>query len=85
MLLSLKAETDDKYPYYENEFFISEIYPNPFKKETTVVYYVPGNCYISLKIYDVTGRLIQTKNIGSTTEGKHRCVLNMDKAAPGIY
>ncbi len=45
-------------------------YPNPFNPSTTINYRVPARSHVSVKIYDVRGRLIQTlvdnnKEVGS--------------------
>ena len=35
-------------------------YPNPFNPSTRITYSIPEQGHVSLKIYDVTGRLIRT-------------------------
>jgi hypothetical protein len=35
-------------------------YPNPFSTNTTISYQLPSACYVSLKLYDITGELVRT-------------------------
>ncbi len=37
-----------------------ECYPNPMRKLTSISYYLPDRDKVSLKIYDVTGRIVKT-------------------------
>ncbi|MCD4729307.1 MAG: T9SS type A sorting domain-containing protein [Bacteroidales bacterium] len=60
-------------------------YPNPFKKETTIFYTVPHSSNISFNVYDATGRLVQSDNIGNIAKGKHQYKLRMPDATPGVY
>lgn len=49
-------------------------YPNPFNPTTTIVYSIPSAGFVSLRIYDVTGRLVQTLKKEPNTSGEHRVV-----------
>ncbi len=41
------------------EFTLSQNYPNPFNPSTRISYELPGRLSVSLKIYDVNGRLVR--------------------------
>lgn len=42
-------------------FEVSQNYPNPFNPSTKIKFDVPkGNEYLSLKVYDVLGKVIRT-------------------------
>ena len=41
-------------------FTLSNAYPNPFNPSTTIDFSVPTESLVSIGIYDVTGRNIQT-------------------------
>ena len=43
-----------------SEFSLSSAYPNPFNPTTTIDYNVASNGFVSLKVYDVMGRLVKT-------------------------
>jgi len=42
----------------QNELFISLNYPNPFSSSTNIDVYTPEKEYITLNVYDLTGRLL---------------------------
>ncbi len=68
-------------------------YPNPFSGETVIRYACPCPCKVSLKIYDISGRLIRTFNHLSASGGNqpfNQVVWNGrdesgEKVASGIY
>ncbi|UCD39231.1 MAG: carboxypeptidase regulatory-like domain-containing protein [Fidelibacterota bacterium] len=49
-------------------------YPNPFNPTTTIVFELPKAGAVSLKIYDLTGKLIRTLVNESRSAGYHRVV-----------
>jgi hypothetical protein len=53
------------------EFSLAQNYPNPFNPQTTVQYSIPELQFVSLKIYDITGRELAT--------------LVREVKAPGVY
>ena len=48
---------------------LSQNYPNPFNPSTTISYNVDVNGMVSLKIYDIMGRLVRTLVDGYKTSG----------------
>ena len=47
-------------PALPTEFKLAQNYPNPFNPTTTIDYNIAANGYVSLKVYDVMGRLVKT-------------------------
>lgn len=39
-------------------------YPNPFSNQTTIEYSVPGPSLVTLSIYEVSGKLVKTMDLG---------------------
>jgi flagellar hook capping protein FlgD len=39
---------------------LEQNYPNPFNPQTTIVFALPRDCHVDLRIYDLAGRLIHT-------------------------
>ena len=68
-----------------NLFELRQNYPNPFNPTTTISYSLCRACYVTLKIYDVTGREIKTL----VNEEKSRAIyyldLNGNNLPSGIY
>ncbi|UCG91186.1 MAG: T9SS type A sorting domain-containing protein [candidate division WOR-3 bacterium] len=46
-----------------NQIPVLRVYPNPFGRKTDIRYQIPDNGNASLKIYDVTGRLVKTFSV----------------------
>jgi len=60
-------------------------YPNPFIANTTISYSVPTAQNISLKIYDLLGREIETLIDGFIEAGDYSIVYGADDLSSGIY
>jgi len=41
-----------------SKFSLDQNYPNPFNIETNIQYQLPENCYVSVSIFNLKGRLI---------------------------
>jgi hypothetical protein len=71
-------------------FALEAITPNPFVSSTTISYALPHTTNVSLKVYDIAGKLVTTLVNGNRTPGSHSVVWNgTDDAgrsvAQGIY
>ena len=53
---------------------MSQNYPIPFNPSTHIEYSVPESGYVTVAIYDVTGRLVQTLVDGFVESGYHSIV-----------
>jgi hypothetical protein len=60
------GETEARYV-----FNLSQSSPNPFAKETNIMYQIPTKSRVSLKIYDITGRFIKTLVNGDRESGSY--------------
>jgi hypothetical protein len=68
-----------------SEFQLCANFPNPFNPSTMIVFYVPRNEYVTLKIYDVAGRTIETLVEGEVPSGEHRLQWSAEGLASGVY
>ncbi len=60
--------------------------PNPFNFTTTISFSLPARAPVSLRIYDLNGRLLQDLSpLGSLNPGQHEVVWNARKLPTGIY
>ena len=61
------------------------IAPNPFSNATTISYSLPNAGNISLKLYDVTGKLVTTLATGYHNVGTSSVTVSRSSLASGIY
>lgn len=72
-------------PINPKQFEISQNYPNPFNPTTTINYSVAKNTLVSIKIYDILGRKIETLVNKQEIPGNYNIEFNASKLASGIY
>ena len=73
-----KAEIPD-------EYYLSQNYPNPFNSTTRISYGLPEAGQVSLTVYDISGRVVQTLVDMQVTAGHHTTEWEAGKASSGLY
>ena len=67
------------YTLYQN-------YPNPFNPKTTIEYEIPEKSFVTIKIYDILGREVQTLvNNEEKVRFKYKVVFDASTLASGVY
>jgi len=66
-------------------FKLEQNYPNPFNPETNINYQLPLDSYVTLKIYDILGREVQTLVSGLQSKGNHTVIFDGGRFASGVY
>ena len=66
-------------------FQLTSNFPNPFNPSTMIYFYMPRNEYVTLKVYDITGRAIETLVQGDVPAGEHRLQWSAHGLASGVY
>lgn len=66
-------------------YTLSQNEPNPFTTGTNISFFLPAKTYISLKIYDISGRTIKTLAEGEYVGGKHTVKWDAKNTMEGIY
>lgn len=61
------------------------MYPNPVRDFAKVSFEVAGNANVNYVVYDITGRVVMTQNLGSYTEGSYEVNVNMSNLRSGAY
>lgn len=69
----------------EKEFELKQNYPNPFNSSTSISFSLPKRSHVTLKIYDVLGRIIATLLDKELNLGEHSVVYNSKNVASGVY
>jgi hypothetical protein len=62
-----------------SDFGLGEPYPNPFNATTVVSYQLSVVSNVSLKLYDINGRLVQTLVDGWRGAGEHRVIIDVNR------
>lgn len=68
-----------------DQLILSQNFPNPFNPETTIIFGLPQNEHISLKIFDILGREVRTLLDEEKDAGTYRIRFNSTGLASGIY
>lgn len=66
-------------------YVLHPAYPNPFNAHTTIRYNLPKASSVSIEIFDITGRKIETLQDGFQQGGEHSIVWNGEDRASGVY
>jgi len=66
-------------------YSLEQNYPNPFNPVTTIKYSVPENSFVTLKVYDLTGKEVETLFNGSRMAGSYSAVWNAVNYSSGVY
>ena len=66
-------------------FQLDQNYPNPFNPSTTIKYSIPLTSNVTLKIYNILGKEIETLISKKQSAGNYEIVFNSENLASGIY
>lgn len=67
------------------EFMLAQNFPNPFNPATTISFYIPQECHVSLRIYTILGNeLIHLVN-EIRPSGRYQIKFNAENLPTGIY
>lgn len=61
------------------------IYPNPVTSTTTVEFDLVKNADVSLRVFDMTGRVVYTQSYGKLNSGVQKQQINLSNLTSGIY
>ena len=73
------------YESYPMKFLLSQNYPNPFNPSTRINYQLPIGRFVTLKVYDILGRVVATLVDEYKPSGSHKVEFNGSKLSSGIY
>ncbi len=75
----------DQQPWVPDRFALLQNYPNPFNARTIIRYDLPSESDVTIEIYDILGRKIETILHHKQPAGHHQAVWNADSRSSGIY
>jgi hypothetical protein len=67
------------------EYALSQNYPNPFNPSTKIRFALPKSGNVTLKVFDVTGRVVATLVNGNLQAGEFEYTLDGSNLSSGIY
>ena len=80
--LEAESEEDSKKP---EQFSLLQNYPNPFNPVTSIKYQLPVSGYVTLKIYDPLGNLVETLVDEQQSTGEYNVNFYAENLSSGIY
>jgi len=85
-ILSYQGATDVKDDKAVLEAYeLSQNYPNPFNPTTTIEYKIPESGLVTIKVYDILGREVQTLVDQQLPAGFYETQFDGSNLASGIY
>ncbi len=78
------GKVDEKNPT-PSTFDLLQNYPNPFNPTTTITYRLSAVSQVTLKVYDVLGRLVTTVLDQKQTPGEHSVIFDAKHLSSGVY
>jgi photosystem II stability/assembly factor-like uncharacterized protein len=67
------------------EYGLTQNYPNPFNPSTSIRYQLPFDSHVSLKVYDMLGRVVVTLSEGMQEAGYRSVIWDAEKYSSGVY
>lgn len=78
---TIRDETPDR----PEGFVLQQNYPNPFNPSTSIQFTLPQNEFVSLKVYDITGRKVAILTNKLLPAGTHAFSFDAGNLASGLY
>jgi len=77
--------TNDTPPPLSKNVVLKQNYPNPFNSQTTISYSLPKASLVTIDIYDLLGRKLETLVEGKQDAGSYNIVWDATNRSSGIY
>jgi len=72
-------------PEIPTEYTLSQNYPNPFNPVTKINFSIPETGLVTLKVFDITGRNVETLLNEVKNPGFYSITFNASSLASGVY
>ncbi len=72
-------------PVLPNSFRLEQNYPNPFNPSTAIEYDIPQRSHVTLIIYDVLGRKVETLLDADQSPGHYESKFDASRLSSGVY
>lgn len=81
MLTAVKDNPHD----IPNRFELMQNYPNPFNPSTIITYQLPTSCMVSIRVFDILGREVETLVNDRQNPGVHSVNFSSTNLPSGVY
>jgi len=68
-----------------HSYHLYQNYPNPFNPSTLIIYHLPASDFVTLKVFDVLGKEVETLVNERQNAGKHSVLFNAADLPSGVY
>jgi hypothetical protein len=68
-----------------DKLYLYNNYPNPFNPETNIKFDVTGNLHVTLKVFDLLGREVETLVDEQLSTGQYKVTFNAQDLTSGVY
>lgn len=79
------TNVDDEVALVPSEFALEQNFPNPFNPSTTITFTVPSSGRVSLEVYNILGRKVETLLDEQVESGLHSVVWSAENAPSAMY
>jgi hypothetical protein len=84
-VVGIITSVDSPPPLLPGEVVLYQNYPNPFNPAATIIFHLARRASVTLRVYDVLGRTVQTLVDQVMDHGTHKAVLDGAQLASGVY
>ncbi|HTX17125.1 MAG TPA: endo-1,4-beta-xylanase [Bacteroidota bacterium] len=79
------AGVEEKASELPSSFALAQNYPNPFNPTTKIVYSIAKSSKVTLKVFDILGREVETLVNGVQPQGSYTVTFNAHHLSSGVY
>ncbi|NQT34684.1 T9SS type A sorting domain-containing protein, partial [bacterium] len=79
------VEPSDPFILHPSSFILYPPHPNPFNSTTTIRYNIEHEAFITLKLYDLTGREVASLVNERQSAGNYQMIWNAEGMPSGVY
>lgn len=83
--VTLTTQLNKELEQYSADSYTVQAYPNPFNPSTKIIYYLPDNSNVNLKVYDILGNEICTLVNELQQKGIYEVEFQAEDLASGTY
>ena len=80
-----QTETDNTGLTQANEYALFQNSPNPFNPSTSISFSLPEAGNVSIKIFDMTGKEVESLVSGNYDAGRHSVTFDASTLSSGMY